>query len=45
VIYYCEAEAQALCLIERARVTAPLTIESGGAETAAISHTIELPEG
>ncbi len=45
VIYYCEAEAQALCLIERVRVTAPLMIESGGADTALVSHAIELPEG
>lgn len=45
VIYHNEAESQALCLIERVRVTAPLTIESGGADTAVVSHVIELPEG
>ena len=45
VIYYCEAETQALCLIERVRITAPLSIESGGTDTAVVSHTIELPEG
>ncbi|MGD2078279.1 MAG: thioredoxin-like domain-containing protein [Chloroflexota bacterium] len=44
VIYYCEAESQALCLIERVRITAPLTIESGGADTALVNHVIELPE-
>jgi thiol-disulfide isomerase/thioredoxin len=36
-IYYCEAESESLCLIERVRVTAPLTIESGGADTALVS--------
>jgi thiol-disulfide isomerase/thioredoxin len=45
VVYYCEAEAQELCLIERVRVTAPLTVEAGGADTAVVSHVIELPEG
>ena len=44
MVYYCEAEAQSLCLIERVRVTAPLTIESGGGDTALVSHVIELPE-
>jgi hypothetical protein len=44
VVYYCEAEAQSLCFIERVRVTAPLTVEAGGAVSAVVSHLIELPE-
>ena len=44
VIYYCEAESQSLCLIEQVRVTAPLTVEAGGADTLVVSHAIELPE-
>jgi thiol-disulfide isomerase/thioredoxin len=44
-IYYCEAESQSLCLIERVRITAPLTIEPGGSETAVVRYVIELPEG
>ena len=45
VVYYCEAESESLCLIERVRVTAPLTVETGGADTVEVSHTIELPDG
>ena len=44
VVYYCEAESESLCLIERVRVTAPLTVEAGGANIAVVDHTIELPE-
>ena len=40
----CEAESESLCLIERVRVTAPLTVEAGGANIAVVDHTIELPE-
>jgi len=47
VIYYCEAEAQSLCLIERVRVTAPVNVtESGGdgvEDTLEVSYAIPRP--
>jgi sugar lactone lactonase YvrE len=43
IIYYCEAESQSLCFIERVRVTAPVTIVADGKESLLITHTIELP--
>ncbi len=43
IIYYCEAESQSLCFIERVRVTAPVTVAAGGQETLLINHAIELP--
>ncbi len=43
VIYYCDDDAQSLCFIERVRVTAPLTVSSGGQDTLVVSHTIPDP--
>jgi thiol-disulfide isomerase/thioredoxin len=43
VIFYCEAEAESLCFIERIRVTTPVTISSGGGDTLNVPHTIEIP--
>jgi sugar lactone lactonase YvrE len=43
VIYYCEQEAQALCLIERVRLTVPVTVEPGGARVLVVEHTIPDP--
>jgi hypothetical protein len=43
VIYYCQEEAQALCLIERVRLVAPLVVEAGGETTVALEHTIPPP--
>ncbi len=42
-IYYCEVEAQSLCLIERVRLTAPIVVESGGQESLILSHNIPEP--
>jgi hypothetical protein len=44
IIYYCEAESQSLCLIERVRITAPVEVLEGGADTLVISHVFEIPE-
>ncbi|MFZ0546306.1 MAG: thioredoxin-like domain-containing protein [Candidatus Promineifilaceae bacterium] len=43
VIYYCEAEAESLCYIERIRITAPVTISSDGSDTLVVPHAIEVP--
>jgi hypothetical protein len=43
VIYYCEAEAESLCFIERIRITAPVTISSGGSDTLVVPYAIEIP--
>jgi hypothetical protein len=43
VIYYCEAEAESLCFIERVRITIPITISSNGSDTVIVPHTIEIP--
>jgi hypothetical protein len=43
VIYYCEAEAQQLCLIEQVRLVAPLVVTAGGEPTLTLSHTIPAP--
>lgn len=43
VIYYCEEEAQSLCLIERVRVTAPFTVAEGGQQDLVVSHVIPEP--
>lgn len=45
VIYYCEAEAQALCFIELVRLVAPLTVAAGGEDTVIVGHAIEVPAG
>lgn len=44
VIYYCEAEAESLCLIEQVRIIVPVmvTSESGSAELI-VPHIIPLP--
>lgn len=43
VVYYCEAEAQSLCLIERVRVTAPFSVAEGGQQELLVSHIIPEP--
>jgi hypothetical protein len=43
VVYYCEAAAESLCLIERARLLVPVEVTAGGDRTLAISHTIPQP--
>lgn len=43
VIYYCEAEAESLCFIERVRITIPVTISTLGSDTLSVSYRIELP--
>ena len=44
IIYYCEAEAQSLCFIERVQLTAPVTVAADGAEALLVTHTIPVPE-
>lgn len=45
VIYYCQAEAQALCLIEQVRLFVPVTVAAGGGggDTLLVTYTIEKP--
>ena len=43
VVYYCEAESQSLCLIERVRVTAPFSVAEGGQQNLVLSHIIPEP--
>jgi thiol-disulfide isomerase/thioredoxin/sugar lactone lactonase YvrE len=43
VIYYCEEISQSLCLIERVRVQAPVTVDAAGADSLVISYVIEDP--
>jgi thiol-disulfide isomerase/thioredoxin/sugar lactone lactonase YvrE len=48
VIYYCEAESESLCLIERVRVTAPVIVTDsagdGEENTVVVSYVIADPE-
>ncbi len=43
VIYYCEAETQSLCLIERVRVSAPFSVTEDGNQSLVVSHIIPEP--
>jgi hypothetical protein len=43
IIYYCEAEAESLCFIERVRITVPVTVTAGGDDTLNVPYSIELP--
>jgi thiol-disulfide isomerase/thioredoxin len=43
IIYYCEQQSQALCLIERVRLIVPVTVAVGGSDTLSITHTIPIP--
>jgi thiol-disulfide isomerase/thioredoxin/sugar lactone lactonase YvrE len=43
VIYYCDAQAQSLCLIEQVRLRVPLTVVAGAEPVLLINHEVELP--
>jgi hypothetical protein len=43
IFYYCEAEAESLCFIERVRITVPVTVTAGGDDTLNVPYSIELP--
>jgi hypothetical protein len=43
VIYYCEAAAESLCLIERTRLLVPVEVTAGGDSILTINHTIPQP--
>jgi sugar lactone lactonase YvrE len=43
VIYYCEAEAESLCFIERVQITIPLIVSGSGSDTLVVPYAIELP--
>ena len=45
VIYYCEAEAESLCLIEQVRLLLPIRVESDGDDVAEMEYMIPLPPG
>jgi DNA-binding beta-propeller fold protein YncE len=42
-VIYCEAETPELCLIEEARLVAPLNVAAGGASALELPYTIALP--
>ncbi|MGH2537346.1 MAG: thioredoxin-like domain-containing protein, partial [Candidatus Promineifilaceae bacterium] len=45
VVYYCREDAEGLCLIERARLVAPLEVAAGAAEgPLELAHTLTRPE-
>jgi hypothetical protein len=43
VIYYCEAEAQSLCLIEQVQLVVPVTVTATGESRLAIRHDVPTP--
>jgi hypothetical protein len=43
VIYFCESVSQSLCLIERVRITAPISVSDSGDNDIAINHAILAP--
>lgn len=43
VIYYCEAEAESLCLLEQVRLRLP--VEVGSSEALALAYVVPLPPG
>ncbi|MCB2224036.1 MAG: redoxin domain-containing protein [Actinobacteria bacterium] len=43
-VYYCTADAESLCLIERVRVTVPIEVAAGGAQEVRFTYSIEPPE-
>ena len=45
VIYYCEAEAESLCLLEQVRLVLPLEVTEGRASTAEMVYAVPLPPG
>ncbi len=45
VIYYCEAAAESLCLLEQVRLILPLAVADGGVEAAQLKYAIPLPPG
>jgi DNA-binding beta-propeller fold protein YncE len=44
-LYYCEAEKEALCLIERVRLAVPLMVNDTGQGIINVQYEILLPEG
>ena len=44
-VYYCEATAKELCLIDRAAYEIPFTVAAGRASHSALEHTVLLPAG
>jgi thiol-disulfide isomerase/thioredoxin len=45
VIYYCEAEAESLCLIEQVQLRLPVEVAEGGERTLEITYAVPLPPG
>jgi thiol-disulfide isomerase/thioredoxin len=45
VIYYCEAEAESLCLLEQVRLLLPLTVAESGSSEVALTYAVPLPGG
>ena len=45
VIYYCEAEAESLCLLEQVRLLLPLEVADGGASEVEMAYAVPLPPG
>ena len=45
VIYYCEAEAESLCLIEQVRLVLPIEVADDGENVAEMIYAVPLPPG
>ena len=45
VIYYCEEEAESLCLIEQVRLMLPIEVADGGENAAEMIYAVPLPPG
>jgi thiol-disulfide isomerase/thioredoxin len=43
VIYYCEAESESLCFIDRVRIEAPVTVAAEGNEALVVERVVEAP--
>jgi DNA-binding beta-propeller fold protein YncE len=44
-VYYCTAETEELCFIERVRLRLPVDVEQGGVDRAELTHVIAPPPG
>ena len=44
IIYFCETEAQSLCLIERVRINAPVSVSNDGVDALTVSYAVPDPE-
>jgi len=43
VIYYCQAERESLCLVDRVRLVIPVTVSAGGQDSLEVSFAVPAP--